>query len=98
KINTESEHQFDLPYYYLGQLIAANFKYTTPQILKPLGTKNGYQHLWREAEGRSETGNAKVSWLNKDRFYTLTSVVSNNDDLIFARIGANDPNFNLRRN
>lgn len=97
KIHAESEHQFDLPYYYLGQLIAVNFKYTTPESLKPLGTKNGYQHLWSEAEGTSETGNAKISWLNKDRFYTLTSVVSNNDDLIFARIGANDPNFNLRR-
>ncbi|CAH8296518.1 alginate lyase [Mariniflexile fucanivorans] len=96
KINAENEHQYDLPYYYLGQIMSANFEYTKSENLKPLGTKNGYQHLWKEAEGKSGTGNAKLSWFNKERFYTLTSVVSNDDDLLFTRIGANDPNFNLR--
>ncbi|WP_308993336.1 alginate lyase family protein [Mariniflexile litorale] len=97
KINAEHEHQYDLPYYYLGQLMTTNFDYIIPETLKPLGTKNGYQHLWNEAEGKSETSNAKVSWFNKQRFYTLTSLVSNEDDLILVRTGANDPDFNLRR-
>ena len=40
---------------------------------------------------------SKISWFNKERFYTLTSIVSSEDDLLFTRIGANDPDFNLRR-
>mgnify|MGYP003664691619 FL=1 len=97
KINSEKENQYDLPFYYLGQLMSTNFKYTVSDTLNPLGGKNGYQHLWTEGKGRSESGNAKISWFNHERFYTLTSVVSNEDDLIFTRIGAHDPDFNLRR-
>ncbi|WP_445956878.1 heparinase II/III domain-containing protein [Yeosuana sp.] len=96
KINSKTENQYDLPYYYLGQLMSTNFKYTKPDELKPLGTKSGYQHLWVEGEGKSDSGLAKISWFNKERFYSLTSVVSNKDDLIFTRIGAHDPDFNLR--
>ena len=97
KIKASSENQYDLPYYYLGQLMSANFDYKVPTSLMPLGTKNGYQHLWKEGEGKSDKGNATISWFNNKRFYTLTSIVSENDELIFARIGAKDPDFNLRR-
>lgn len=96
-VKSNTENQYDLPFYYLGQIISTNFKYETPEVLNPLGTKNGYQHLWNEGLGNSTSGNAKLSWFNNERFYTLTTVVSENDDLIFARIGANDPDFNLRR-
>jgi len=97
KINSETENQYDLPYYFLGQLMSTNFKYKIPEVLKPLGTKNGYQHLWIEGEGKSDTGLSKISWFNNERFYTISSIVSNEDDLLFTRIGANDPDFNLRR-
>ncbi|WP_455433269.1 alginate lyase family protein [Yeosuana marina] len=96
KINSKSKNQYDLPYYYLGQIISTNFKYTKSDELKSLGSKNGYQHLWKEGEGKSDSGTAKLSWFNKQRFYSLTSVVSNDDDLLFTRIGAHDPDFNLR--
>lgn len=96
KINSETENQYDLPYYYLGQVMSTNFEYNKPKILKALGTKNGYQHLWNMGEGYSESGNAKLSWLNKERFYTLTTAVTNQDTLIFTEIGAKDPDFNLR--
>lgn len=95
-VKSATENQYDLPFYYLGQIISTNFKYETPEELKPLGTKNGYQHLWNEGLGNSTSGNAKLSWFNNERFYTLTSLVNENDDLIFVRIGANDPDFNLR--
>ena len=96
KVNSATKNQYDLPYYYLGQLMSTNFEYTTPKKLSPLGNKNGYQHLWNEGEGNTTSGNAKVSWLDKGTFYTLSTVVSTDDDLIFARIGADDPDFNLR--
>ena len=35
--------------------------------------------------------------MNHGRFYTLTSATHNADELLFTRIGANDPDFNLRR-
>jgi hypothetical protein len=38
-----------------------------------------------------------MTWFNKKRFYTVTSVVESGDQMILTRIGANDPNFNLRR-
>jgi len=97
KINSATENQYDLPYYYIGQLISADFEYKVPDVLTALGTKHGYQHLWNEGEGASTKGSTKISWLNNKRFYTMSSVVSNNDELIFARVGAHDPNFNLRR-
>lgn len=95
-ITASKENQYDLPFYYFGQIISSNFKYNTPKVLTPLGSKNGYQHLWNEGVGHSTSGNAKLSWLSSERFYTLTTVVDEKDDLIFVRIGANDPDFNLR--
>jgi len=97
KVNSATKNQYDLPYYYLGQIMSVNFEYQKPETLTALGTKNGYQHLWKEGEGKSTTGNAKISWFNKGSFYTLSSAVSNSDDLIFASIGAKDPDFNLRK-
>lgn len=96
KINSNTENQYDLPYYYLGQMMSTNFKYHVPDLLKPLGSKNGYQHIWNLGGGKSDSENAKISWFNNERFYTLTSTVSKEDELIFTRIGANDPDFNLR--
>ena len=97
RISSESKNQYDLPYYYLGQIIAANFKYETPLNLKPLGNSNGYQHLWNEGQGKPDGDNTKLSWLNNNKFYTLTTTSTLKDNLFFARIGANDPAFNLRR-
>ena len=96
KVKSATKNQYDLPYFYLGQIIQTNFDYKSFSQLESLGTKNGYQHLWHVGEGKSESGNAKLSWFNNERFYTLTSEVLNDDDLIFTRIGANDPDFNLR--
>ncbi|RXP45220.1 heparinase [Lutibacter sp. HS1-25] len=96
-VNSETENQYDLPYYYFGQIISSNFKYASETSLTTLGTKNGYQHLWKEAEGKAASGNSQITWFNNNSFYTLSSVVSEKDNLIFASIGANDPNFNLRK-
>lgn len=97
KVLGAEENQYDLPYYYLGQLMSANFEYKVPDTLSALGDMNGYQHLWNEGTGVSDHGNAKISWFNHGRFYTLSSIVSNKDELLFVRLGAKDPNFNLRR-
>lgn len=98
KVQSEIQNQYDLPFYYLGQIIATNFEYQRPKQLQALGTKNGYQHIWKEGQGVNNKSNTKLSWLSNQSFYTLTSLTKKTDDLIFARIGANDPEFNLRPN
>lgn len=97
KVTSNKVNQYDFPYYFLGQVVQTNFDYQTPKSLNPLGTKNGYQHLFVEGTAKASSDNSKLSWLNKGKFYTLTSITNRNDNLLFTRIGANDPEFNLRR-
>ncbi|GEP51148.1 hypothetical protein FNO01nite_18200 [Flavobacterium noncentrifugens] len=97
QVDSKTANQYDLPFYYFGQLMSENFSLETPKSLEPLGKKNGYQHLWKEASATLSEPNAKISWLDEERFYTLTAVTHPNDEVLFVRTGANDPNFNLRR-
>ena len=96
-VKSNEVHQYDLPYYYFGQFLSTNFKYETPKMLEPLGSKNGYQHLWKEGFASVKDKNTKFTWMNNNQFYSLTSITSSDDQIILARIGANDPEFNLRR-
>ncbi|WP_428819349.1 heparinase II/III domain-containing protein [Microbulbifer sp. MCCC 1A16149] len=97
-VESKKQSQFDLPLHYNGQLVDTNFKlqgYT--DSLKALGADNGYQHLWLKARGKPESGLAQITWLNDNgRFYTLSSLVDGETELLFTELGANDPDFNLR--
>lgn len=97
RIASNQNNQYDFPFYYLGQIISTNVDYTISTIFKPLGSRNGYQHLYLEAEGKPNDKNAKLLWLNEGVFYSLTTVTNSDDNILFTRIGANDPDFNLRR-
>lgn len=92
-----SSNKYDLPFYYKGQIMQTNFKYTQKATLKTLGDKNGYQHLFLEALADAPNSNLKFNWMHNNVFYTLTSATQATDKIIFARIGANDPEYNLRR-
>lgn len=99
RATSSKQHQYDLSYYYLGQIISTNLKYKAHTDMRtPLGTKNGYQYLWNEAEAISEpyTQNTFMTFLSGNRFYTITSDTRKSKRFFFNRIGANDPNFNLR--
>ena len=95
-IESGTENQYDLPFHFMGHVMQANFDYISPAALQPLGQANGYQHLFVEARGHPESDNAKLSWLEYGRFYTLTSATQASDELLFTRLGANDPEFSLR--
>ncbi|RKR15330.1 alginate lyase [Maribacter vaceletii] len=97
KVKSAQKNQYDLPFYYMGQVMKTNFKYSSFPTLNPLGVDNGYQHLWKEAEGVPSENNSKLMWLNNGKFYSLTTITEDTDELIFSRLGANDPEFNLRR-
>lgn len=97
-VTSETASQYDLPLHYQGHLIETNFAVNAnAENLKPVGTENGYQHLWMKAQATPDKGLAKVSWLNDNgRFYTQTNLVNGDETIMFTQIGANDPNFNLR--
>ena len=97
RVSSNAENQYDLPLWFQGHLLETNFDFQTENTLQPMGENHGYQHLWKEAEGKSIDGNEQISWFNKGQFYTMTSAVDTTDVLIFGRSGANDPSFNLRR-
>jgi hypothetical protein len=91
-------HQYDLPLNYVGNLISTNFKYVTHNnSMQTLGAKNGYQHIWKEASAIVKKPLSQFTFLNNQTFYTISSYVKDSAQLFFTRTGANDPNFNLRR-
>ena len=95
---SNNTHQYDLPFNYIGNVISTNFKYTThSNNLQTLGNKNGYQHIWKEASANVKMPLAQFTFLNNQTFYTISSYVKDSAQLFFTRTGANDPNFNLRR-
>ena len=106
RAESEKENQYDLPTWFMGHLLSASFEYATQtQQLSTLGNNHGYQHLWEEANGKSDGKGNQITWFTHEgdggsqvrgKFFTLTTASLPNDALIFARAGANDPNFNLR--
>jgi len=97
KVKSDSENQYDLPFYFMGQVLNTNFEYDSKASLTALGKANGYQHLYVEGHGKPSSESTKLSWLGNGKYYTLTSATKSSDELLFTRLGANDPDFNLRR-
>ncbi|RYG27542.1 MAG: heparinase, partial [Chitinophagaceae bacterium] len=92
------EHQYDLPFQYKGQLISTSFTYKAATTkLEPLGKRNGYQYLWKEAEAHVADTLAQFTFLNGQTYYSISALVQDSASLLMTRMGANDPNFNLRR-
>ncbi len=96
RVESETANQYDLPLYYLGQIIQTNFKYVKNDVPQILGESNGYQHLFEEASSVATGENIKLNWLLRNKFYSYSAVTSPNDEIVLTKIGANDPAFNLR--
>jgi len=98
KAESADEHCYDLPYWYNGHMISLNFPYERAlATMTTLGEKNGYQHIWVEAEGRNtDSATSTYTWLTGDRFYSLSTATTPETELRLVRAGANDPDFNLR--
>lgn len=96
-IYSDYEHQYDLPFNYNGHLISTSTRYTPNTTRQEaLGTKNGYQFLWKEAEADVADTLVQLTFLNDRTYYTISSIVAGSAKVFFTRSGANDPNFNLR--
>ena len=97
KTQSDSIHQYDLPFNFLGTVMSTNFKYHYNNSLSTLGNSNGYQHLWVEASTEKVSPFTQFTFLNHKSFYTISSLSSDSTQVFFTRTGANDSNFNLRR-
>jgi hypothetical protein len=97
RVNSTESHTLDFPFYYYGQEMLTDFNYSkNTSELKALGTKNGYQHLWLEATGKTDNTTACFTFVNGIRFYSITTLANAETELMMTRIGAGDPNFDLR--
>lgn len=97
RVEGKKNHTYDLPFYYSGQFIFTNAKMDpSTEMQRPLGRANGYQFLWNEAVGRAD-GMMQFTWLSGQRYYSVSSTADSLTTIYHVRIGANDPNINLRR-
>ena len=87
KVISDSENQYDLPFYFMGQAMEVNFEYESPSTLRALGTEYGYEHLYLEGIGKPSSDTTSFLWLNHGNFYSLTSATNPSDELLFARNG-----------
>ncbi|SHK50180.1 alginate lyase family protein [Rhodothermus profundi] len=97
RVVSDSTHQYDYPIHFLGQPIWTNVRLQSyTEQLRPLGADYGYQHIWKEAQARTDSV-IQFTWLDGHRYYTWTVAAAPATQVILGRIGANDPHFNLRR-
>jgi len=90
--------RYDLPLHYSGQIMTVGFDAKRHAGARPvLGEANGYQHLWVDADSEPSAESRSLSWLLDGRFYTYRFGASAPSRAILAESGANDPEFNLRR-
>lgn len=98
RAESAAAHQYDLPLHYSGHITRLGFDTSKNVTSRPvLGNANGYQHIWVDAIGSPNANNGFMTWLLGDRFYTYRMANAQNTQMILAESGANDPNFNLRR-
>ena len=98
RVRTDAPHRYDLPLHYYGHIIRTGAQLRSYVSERPiLGDKNGYQHIWVDAEGPVKPDQAFLTWMTGSRFYTWRWAPAPGTKLILGEIGANDPAFNLRR-
>ncbi|MGN0235756.1 MAG: heparinase II/III family protein [Paludibacteraceae bacterium] len=96
RAHASEPHTYDLPFHYNGQLIWSSFPCKREsQMLVPMGTQFGYEHLWLEQKNEDVNGLVQFTWLLDDRFYSVSSLL-NHGEVYLTRSGANDPDMNLR--
>ncbi|SEL61742.1 Alginate lyase [Pseudoxanthomonas sp. GM95] len=98
RVHGDKPARYDLPLHYAGHVMQVGFKAERALAERPvLGKDNGYQHLWVDAVSQPASEQRTLEWLLDGRFYTYRFAGSAPSRAILAESGANDPDFNLRR-
>jgi len=89
---------YDLPLHFNGHIMTVGFEARRNVAQRPLlGKANGYQHLWVDATSEASAAQRTLSWLLDGRFYTYRFASTAPSQALLVESGANDPDFNLRR-
>ncbi len=96
-LDSQLSHQYDYNFPFYGDIIDTQFDYKRPDGKQILGSDNGYEHLEVLATGKPVNGSnfSSFTFLQEQRFYTITTTTSPNSQLYITQTGANDPDFNL---
>ncbi len=99
QVESAATHQYDLPLHFKGHITHVSHPLeASTASMAALGESNGYQHLWLRARARVAAGELfQLTWLNSGRFYTYSVLAGKAMEVLFTELGANDPEFNLRR-
>ena len=90
--------RYDLPLHFNGHIVTTGFEAEHFPAQRPvLGKDNGYQHLWLDARSKPGSEPRSLAWLLDGRFYTYRFGSSAPAQALLVESGANDPEFNLRR-
>src|SRR5690606_173086 len=84
RVDSDSLHQYDLPFFYMGQLMHLDTEYETDTILRPIGSNHGYQHIYQEGIGTTQDKQARLNWLNNNKFYTYTMFSDDNESILMG--------------
>lgn len=97
KVSSGGQHKYDYPIHYNGHMISLSVPYFKEKFsMGTLGAGNGYQHLWVEARAKGGEESTSYTWLTGYRMYTVTTATTPSTEVFICRLGAGDPDFNLR--
>ncbi len=88
---------YDLPLHFNGHIVTAFEAQHSVRERPVLGQDSGYQHLWVDAIAPPSDKPRALTWLLGNRFYTYRFTASAPTSALLVESGANDPEFNLRR-
>lgn len=98
RVDGDKPALYDLPLHYNGHIMTVGFQTQKALAERPvLGNRAGYQHLWVDAQSPASDQPRALTWLTHGRFYTYRFGASAPTKALLVESGANDPNFNLRR-
>lgn len=98
KVNADSNHNYDMPYWFRGHMVSTNVpRKRSLDTMSAMGDKNGYQHIWQDAVCEPlDSGMLQYTFFNGNRMYSLSTASTAPVTGSLVRLGANDPDFNLR--
>lgn len=98
RVEAEGALRYDLPLHYSGHIMETGFEVARNLASRPvLGEDHGYQHIWVDGTATPQGDEAFMTWILDGRFYTYRFVPQQGSRVILGESGANDPEFNLRR-
>ncbi len=96
-VQSDSDHRYDLPLHFNGHVIDMGPAFSVNTAARPvLGDGHGYQHIWVDAQATVQE-RPFLTWQTGNRFHSWHWVPQAGSSVILGESGANDPNFNLRR-